>query len=122
MKDFKNKVAVVTGAGGSGIGNALVRALAQAGAHVAFCDIVNLEKTLEDIKNCPVQVYSEVVDIGNKEAINKFAANVLGKFGHVDILINNAGIATGDRKYEEMTDEDFEKITDVNYWGVIRST
>ncbi len=122
MKDFKNKVAVVTGAGGSGIGNALVRALAQAGAHVAFCDIVNLEKTLEDIKNCPIQVYSEVVDIGNKEAINKFAANVLGKFGHVDILINNAGIATGDRKYEEMTDEDFEKITDVNYWGVIRST
>ncbi len=122
MKNFKNKVAVVTGGGGDGIGNALVKALAREGAHVAFCDIKAIEKTLEETKDFPVRIYGEYADMGNKKEVRIFADNVLKKFGHVDILINNAGIATGDRSYEELTEEDFEKITDVNYWGVIRCT
>ena len=122
MKNFKDKVAVVTGGGGDGIGNALVKALAREGAHVAFCDIKAIDKTLEDTKDLPVKIYGEYADIGNKEDIKRFADNVLREFGHVDILINNAGIATGDRAYEELSDADFEKITDINYWGVVRST
>ena len=122
MKDFKNKVAVVTGGGGTGIGNALVCELARRGAHVAFCDIANLEKTMTDIEQYPVKKYAEQFDISNKEAIKEFAKNVLTEFGQVDILINNAGIALGDLSYEDMKDEDFERITDINYWGVIRTT
>lgn len=122
MKSFKDKVAVITGGGGDGIGNALVRALAQVGTHVAFCDISTVEKTLEETKHLPVRIYGEYADMGDKEAIKGFAKNVLREFGHIDILINNAGIATGDRSYEELTAEDFEKITNVNYWGVIRCT
>ena len=122
MKSFKDKVAVVTGGGGDGIGNALVKALAREGAHVAFCDIKAIDKTLEETKDFPVRVYGAYADVGDKASLKEFMANVIKEFGVVDILINNAGIATGDRSYEQLTDEDFEKITDINYWGVIRCT
>ncbi|MES3040991.1 MAG: SDR family oxidoreductase [Pseudomonadota bacterium] len=122
MKSFKDKVAIVTGGGGNGIGNALVNELAKAGAHVAFCDIANLDKTEQEIAQYGVRSYSEQVDIGNKQAINRFVDNVLAEFGHIDILINNAGIALGDLTFAEASEADFEKITNINYWGVIHTT
>jgi len=122
MKSFKNKVAVVTGGGGNGIGNALVNELAKAGAHVAYCDIANLESTAQEIAAHGVKSYSERVDMADKQAINRFVDNVLAEFGHIDILINNAGIALGDLTFEEASEADFEKITNINYWGVIHTT
>lgn len=122
MKTFKDKVVVVTGGGGTGIGNALVRAFAKQGAHVAFCDIVGLEKTINDISIYKVKSYSENVDLSKKACIKKFSENVIHKFGYIDILINNAGIASGDVSFDELTEEDFEFITDINYWGVVRTT
>ncbi|MBP6997421.1 MAG: SDR family oxidoreductase [Phycicoccus sp.] len=122
MKSLKDKVAIVTGGGGNGIGNALVNELARAGAHVAFCDIANLEKTAQEIAQYDVQSYSEWVDIGSKEAVNTFVDNVLAKFGRIDILINNAGIASGDLAFADATEADFEKITNINYWGVVHTT
>lgn len=122
MKSLKDKVAVVTGGGGNGIGNALVRELAREGAHVAYCDIAKLDQTAQDIAAYGVRSYSEHVDIGDKQAINRFIDNVLAQFGHIDILINNAGIALGDRTFEEVTEADFEKITRINYWGVVHTT
>lgn len=122
MKSFKGKVAVVTGGGGTGIGNALVRAFASEGAHVAYCDIANLNKTEKDIEAFVVKKYAEHVDIADKEAIKRFADNVLKEFGHIDVLINNAGIATGDISFDKVTEADFERITNINYWGVIRTT
>lgn len=122
MKDFKGKVAVVTGGGGNGIGNALVNELARRGAKVAFCDISKLEKTQSEIAQHGGESYSEKVDIGNKAAIDTFIANVLARFGHIDLLINNAGIALGDLTFGEASEADFEKITNINYWGVIHTT
>lgn len=122
MKSFKDKVAIVTGAGGTGIGNALVNELALAGAKIAFCDIANLEATEQQLTQHGVEWYSETVDIGNKAAINQFVDNVVAKFGQIDVLINNAGIALGDRAFDELTEADFEKITDINYWGVVHTT
>ena len=121
MKSFKDKVAIVTGAAG-GMGKQLVLELAKSGAHVAFCDIIDMSSTVEELKQYDVKAYSENVDMGNKESINTFLANVLEYHGHVDILINNAGIALGDRTFEEVTEADMEKITNINYWGVIHTT
>ena len=121
-KNFANKVAVVTGAGGEGIGHELVLALAKQGANVAFCDIKNLHTTIEKLKHFDVHTYAAHVDIGNKTEINDFLDKVLAEFGHVDLLINNAGIATGSKTFNEITPEDFERITNINYWGVIHTT
>lgn len=119
---FKDKVAIVTGGGGDGIGNALVKALARRGAKVAFCDIAKLEQTEAELRALGAEWYAETVDMGSKAAIDGFVANVLQRFGGIDILINNAGIALGDRSFDELTPEDFERITNINYWGVVHST
>jgi NAD(P)-dependent dehydrogenase (short-subunit alcohol dehydrogenase family) len=121
MKDFKNKVAVITGAAG-GLGQGLAIEFARKGSHIAMCDIADMSQTLEQLKSFGVKVYHEKVDIGDKRAIDKFSENVIDFFGYVDILINNAGMANGDRLFEELTEKDFEKITNINYWGVIHTT
>lgn len=122
MKAFKDKVAVVTGGGGTGIGNALVNALAEQGANVAFCDIDNLAVTEQQLVTKQASYYAATVDMADKLAINQFIDEVLEKFGHIDILINNAGIALGDKSLDEVTEDDFERITNINYWGVIHTT
>lgn len=122
MKTLKDKVAVVTGAGGNGIGHHLVRELAKRGAHVAYCDIQGLENTADELSQYSVQQYNEIVDISDRGAIKSFVKNVIAEFGHADIIINNAGIALGDRSFDQVTEDDFDRITDINYWGVIHST
>lgn len=119
---FTNKVALITGGGGSGIGHELVKAFANHGAHVAFCDIANLETTISAIGNLNIKSYSEIVDIRDKDAIQTFINNVISSLGHIDIVVNNAGIALGDRHFDELTLDDFKKITDINYWGVVHTT
>lgn len=122
MKNLTGKVAVVTGGGGNGIGHCLVNELARRGAHVAYCDIAGLEDTQESIRAYPVKSYAEIVDISDRPAIKGFVKNVIAEFGHADIVINNAGIALGDRSFDQVTEEDFDRITDINYWGVIHTT
>lgn len=122
MKSFKDKVAIVTGGGGNGIGNALVQALAREGAKIAFCDLAKLEKTEQELSALGAEYYSEQVDMADKAAIDRFIDNVLARFGRIDLLINNAGIALGDLTFGEVRVADFEKITNINYWGVVHTT
>jgi NAD(P)-dependent dehydrogenase (short-subunit alcohol dehydrogenase family) len=121
MKSLKDKVVVVTGAG-SGIGNALVVELAKQGANLAICDVKSLDKTLNDIKQYKRNTYYELFDITNTKDLKKFTENVIKHFGYIDVLINNAGIALGDVSFENVTEKDFEKITEINYYGVIKTT
>jgi NAD(P)-dependent dehydrogenase (short-subunit alcohol dehydrogenase family) len=122
MKTFKDKVAIITGGGGDGIGHHLVMELARLGAKIAFCDIAKLDTTEGKLEQLGADYYSEKVDMGDKQAINTFIDNVLTRFGCMDLLINNAGIASGDLTFAEASEQDFEKITNINYWGVIHTT
>jgi NAD(P)-dependent dehydrogenase (short-subunit alcohol dehydrogenase family) len=122
MKSFKDKVAIVTGGGGNGIGHQLVLALARAGAKVAFCDIAKLEATEQPLQALGTDYLSATVNMADKAAIDRFIDNVLARFGHIDLLINNAGIALGDLTFGEVRVADFEKITAINYWGVVHTT
>ncbi len=122
MKTVKNKRVLITGAGGDGIGNALAHAFAKRGAHIAICDIKNLEKTINELDEYDIESYAEKVDVGNKKEITRFLENVAQYFGPIDILINNAGIALGGLAFENVSQADFERITNINYWGVIHTT
>lgn len=60
--------------------------------------------------------------MADKRAIDGFVEQVLARYGQIDLLINNAGIALGDLTFGEVSEADFEKITAINYWGVVHTT
>ena len=119
MKEFKDKVVVITGAG-SGIGRATAMAFASEGAKLYITDINQgrVEAVADEIKEMGAEATPYVVDSANREAMKKFADDVFASAGSVDILHNNAGIATG-CTIDKTPLEDWEKVINVNLWGVI---
>ncbi|NMT62916.1 SDR family NAD(P)-dependent oxidoreductase [Marinobacter orientalis] len=120
MKDLNNRVAVVTGAG-SGIGRALAVALAAKGCRLALSDI-NDGGLAETAAQCSVtEVRTYHLDVSDRDAIYAHADKVVGDFGQVSLVVNNAGVALSS-SVREMTDEDFRWIMDIDFWGVVHGT
>ncbi|MGJ8561908.1 MAG: SDR family NAD(P)-dependent oxidoreductase [Alphaproteobacteria bacterium] len=122
MRDFKNAVAVVTGAG-SGIGRALAINLAGQGAHIAISDInkASLAETADMLAAFDVKVKADVLDITDEDGVFKYAEAIRDHFGHVNLVINNAGAAlSGD--FAKASMQDFKWQMDVNFWGVAYGT
>ncbi|MEE3009406.1 MAG: SDR family NAD(P)-dependent oxidoreductase [Pseudomonadota bacterium] len=122
MKDFQNKVAVITGAG-SGIGRALARDLAAAGARLALSDVnqVGLQETADSLGLGSDRLITEAFDVADRDAFYAFAERVTGHFGAAHLVFNNAGVALG-ATVEEMSYEDFEWLMGINFWGVVHGT
>ena len=114
---------VITGAG-SGMGRSMAVQLAQMGATVLISDIneVSLNETGKLIDAAGGKYKSYKVDVGVKSQIDAFAAQVLGEYKYIDVLINNAGIAIGEASLGEVPLEDFERLININRWGVIHHT
>lgn len=101
MKDFRHRLAAVTGAG-TGMGRELAIQLATAGAHVALCDVIEKNMT-EAAEACRavapdgVRITTHDCDVSDEARVNAFAAEVLAQHAtdHVNLLFNNAGIAGG---------------------------
>jgi len=122
MKDFQNKVAVITGAG-SGIGRALARDLAAAGARLALSDVnqVGLQETADSLGLGSDRLITEAFDVADRDAFYAFAERVTGHFGAAHLVFNNAGVALG-ATVEDMSYEDFEWLMGINFWGVVHGT
>jgi short-subunit dehydrogenase len=121
MTDLRNKVVAVTGAS-SGIGRALAVELVARGAHVALSDVD--EAKLAETASLAVgatRVTSHRVDVRDRTAVERYAAEVEAQHGGADVIINNAGI-TVRATVEEMSHEAFESVIDVNFWGVVHGT
>ena len=119
MNSFQDKVAVITGAG-SGLGRALAIQLNQAGAHLALCDLnmAGLEETRTLVTDQSLKTTLHGVDVSNREQMQLFAGEVITQHGKVDILINNAGISLTPKFFEDITEEQFEKVLSINLYGV----
>lgn len=115
-----HKVAVVTGAG-SGIGRALAQELAGRGCRLALLDVddAGLAETARLVGGAPLVRH---VDVSDEAAVTAAAAAVVGHFGQVDVVVNNAGIAHGGRTFWELPAADFARVMDVNFWGVVHGT
>lgn len=114
-RELEGKLAVVTGAG-SGIGRATAIALAHAGAEVIAADI-NLDAATATAES-DERMQPVGVDVGDAAAMEEFAAAVQRDHGVPEIVVNNAGIGIGG-PFLETTRADWERILDVNLWGVI---
>ncbi len=120
---FKDKVCVVTGAA-SGIGRATAVRLAQAGAAVAISDIDadGLEETRRMIDGATTnRLLVDRLDVSDGDAIIAYAETVRQSLGDADYLFNIAGL-TRVGVFEDTPLSSYEKIMDVNYWGVVRMT
>lgn len=118
MTKLFGKTAVVTG-GGSGLGAAIASALAAEGAHVLVVDRHSdaAEKTAQKILAAGGWASFEGLDIGERAAVMAFGTRVVEKYGKVDVLVNNAGIAPRIRPEDPDQAERWDETVSVNMTG-----
>jgi glucose 1-dehydrogenase len=115
---LRGQKALVTGAN-SGIGKATAIALGEAGADVVVNYVTGedqAQQVVEQIRGCGVRAYAHCADVSNEDQVKAMFAKMVGEFGTVDILINNAG-RQKDAHFLDMTLEDWNAVISVNLTG-----
>jgi len=117
---LEGRTAVVTGAAG-GIGRAIAVSLARRGCNLALADLdeAGMAETAKLTRG--VRVSRHRIDVADRIAVAEFPSIVAAEHGGVDVLVNNAGVAVGGT-FEQVSDEDFEWLFEINFWGVVRMT
>lgn len=119
MKDLTGKVALITGSA-RGMGKLTAVNFAREGSRVVLTDLdqEELQKATAELKDAGYDVYSYVLDISDRDACFKLVEQVEAEVGPIDVLVNNAGIATNETVLET-SEEQYRRITDVNYLGQV---
>lgn len=123
MKRTENKVVIVTG-GALGIGRETCILLAKEGAKVAVTDVLDkegMELTHEINQSGGVAKFWNL-DVTDEKEVKKVFAEVVGEFGKLDALVNNAGIAGADKPTHELTEKEWDAVMNVNVKGVFFCT
>lgn len=117
MFDLKDKVAIVTGAR-RGMGKAHALVLAKAGAKVVVSDISQEEcdEVVKEIKKNNGEAIAIKCDVSDKAEVDDLVKKTIEKWGKVDIFVNNAGILQF-KPFLDLTEEDWDKVLDVNLKG-----
>lgn len=133
---FEGKVALVTGAA-RGQGREIALEFARAGADVAICDVAesrldtvdyplastaDLDAVADAIRALGRRVVARTCDVRNQDQINALVTATVETLGGLDIVVNNAGILSGNQPVHEMSDERWLTMIDINLTGVWRVT
>ena len=119
MKDFKGKVAVVTG-GGAGLGRAMTLTFAAQGMDVAIADVdpAAAARTADEIRAKGQRCITDNVDVTNRAAMGAFADRVYSELGGCHVLCNNAGVSTFVPAHE-LSEADWDWVVGVDLLGVL---
>jgi NAD(P)-dependent dehydrogenase (short-subunit alcohol dehydrogenase family) len=124
MRDFKNRVVVITGAAG-GMGRSYALAFADEGARLALNDWDG--DALKETSRLAAErgagdVMTMAFDVSDREKVHEFAARCAAELGNAHVIINNAGIEGGGRPFWAIEEETFDRVLQVNLFGVIHGT
>jgi len=123
MKLLEGKVAIITGAS-RGIGSGIAKVFAQHGANIAFTYSASAESALvleNELNALGIKAKGYKSNAADFNEAQKLVEDVLVEFGNVDILINNAGV-TKDNLLMRMSEEDFDKVIEINLKSVFNMT
>ena len=118
--ELTGQTAIVTGAA-TGIGEAIARRLAKAGAAVAVADL-NLNGATEVAQSIGGESFPLHLDISRSDSVNAAIADVIARRSRIDVLVNNAGIAGKAAPIWEQSDDDWRDVIAVNLLGVVYCT
>ena len=124
MLDFNGQVVIVTGSGSpKGIGRTIAQTFAKQGATVVLTDInqEGVEANAREIEAMGGKAYGVAGNICDKASVDALIADVLAKFGRIDVLVNNAGISQK-VTVADMTMVDIQRIFNVNMFGLFQIT
>jgi NAD(P)-dependent dehydrogenase (short-subunit alcohol dehydrogenase family) len=123
MKRLENKVAVITGAA-LGIGRAAAIMFAREGAKVAVTDILENEgqNVVDEIERAGGIAEFWTLDTSNEDNVKNVINSIALKFGRIDIVVNNAGIAGVSKPTHEITSDEWDMVMNVNVKGVFFCT
>jgi NAD(P)-dependent dehydrogenase (short-subunit alcohol dehydrogenase family) len=132
--NLENRTAVITGAA-SGIGRGIAVSLARRGCNLALADVndaglsetarlaesAHRDRTNRSTPRNALRISQHHLDVADRRAVAAFPQAALAAHPGVDILVNNAGVAVGGT-FEAVSEEDFEWLFEINFWGVVRMT
>ncbi|TWB58159.1 3-oxoacyl-[acyl-carrier protein] reductase [Rhizobium sp. ERR 922] len=120
MDSLEKRIVIVTGAG-IGIGQATAKAFAALGDHVVVTDILEKEgeETVRDILTSGGSAEFHLYDVRSTEAANRLVANVEARFGKIDVIVANAGIAHR-TPLDKLTDDKWDLTMDVDLKGIFK--
>jgi NAD(P)-dependent dehydrogenase (short-subunit alcohol dehydrogenase family) len=119
MKNFKDKVVVITG-GASGLGREFATTAAGLGMKLVLADVQQdaLDKARDELEAQGASVLAMICDVRKGEQVQALADATMDKFGAVHLLFNNAGVGSGGLIWEN-SEADWEWVLGVNVWGVV---
>ncbi len=120
---LKDKVAVITGAA-QGIGAAFAIGYAKEGARIVIADILDGKEAVEAVEKAGSEAVYIKNDVTRQEECDAMAKAAVDRFGSIDILVNNAGYFANVvmKPFIEISDEEWNRVMDVNIGGVFRCT
>jgi len=116
---LQDQVALITGAA-QGIGRVIALRLAEEGAHVVVADLLpTVEETAQEVqeKFPENRVFALTVDVTDSSQVNRMVNETVERLGHLDIMVNNAGVNHRMTPVAELTDETFDRVIGVNFRG-----